>query len=205
MSRKPQASAAAHSFTRLHGRNASHPAKAMARHLCRNRIDRINRIYLWCLCIPLCRICIAIRSDISDTLETDEAADKFDLHRRMGLNASGLERFKANLTVHQEEVDDLPGEGKGPKTEQASSAASSSSVGVSQVPRAVQDLELRSHKASEERSRERDREGRKEARDYQREELEDRESNWSETASSSSTSWSRSTWSSNWGSDQSRA
>ncbi|CAL1163809.1 unnamed protein product [Cladocopium goreaui] len=118
----------------------------------------------------------------------------------------------------KEEVDDSPEEEERPKTEQASSAASSSSVGVSEVARAVQDLELRSQKASEERSRERNQEGREEGRDYQREGLEDREerdyqreeledrgSNWSETASSSSTSWSRSTWSSNWGSDQSRA
>ncbi|CAL1147058.1 unnamed protein product [Cladocopium goreaui] len=114
----------------------------------------------------------------------------------------------------KEEVDDSPEEEERPKTEQASSAASSSSVGVSEVARAVQDLELRSQKDSEERSRERNQEGRdyqreeledREERDYQREELEDRGSNWSETASSSSTSWSRSTWSSNWGSDQSRA
>ena len=27
---------------------------------------------------------------------------EFDLQRRMGLNATGLERLKANLTVHQE-------------------------------------------------------------------------------------------------------
>ncbi|CAL1174155.1 unnamed protein product [Cladocopium goreaui] len=113
----------------------------------------------------------------------------------------------------KEEVDDSPEEEERPKTEQASSAASSSSVGVSEVARAVQDLELRSQKASEERNQEGREEGRdyqreeledREERDYQREELEDRESNWSETASSSSTSWSRSTWSSNWGSDQSR-
>ncbi|CAL1137871.1 unnamed protein product [Cladocopium goreaui] len=114
----------------------------------------------------------------------------------------------------KEEVDDSPEEEERPKTEQASSAASSSSVGVSEVARAVQDLELRSQKASEERNPEGREEGRdyqreeledREERDYQREELEDRGSNWSETASSSSTSWSRSTWSSNWGSDQSRA
>ena len=114
----------------------------------------------------------------------------------------------------KEEVDDSPEEEERPKTEQASSAASSSSVGVSEVAQAVQDLELRSQKDSEERSRERNQEGRdyqreeledREERDYQREELEDRGSNWSETASSSSTSWSRSTWGSNWGSDQSRA
>lgn len=68
-------------------------------------------IYLWCLLgIPIA----AIRSDLDtgDTLETDEASVReFDLQRRMGLNATGLERFKANLTVHQEKpptVEELP-------------------------------------------------------------------------------------------------
>ena len=59
----------------------------------------------------------------------------------------------------KEEAEDSPDEEERPKTEQASSAASSSSVGVSEVARAVQDLELRSQKAPEERSGERDQEG----------------------------------------------
>ena len=54
----------------------------------------------------------------------------------------------------KEEVDDAPEEEERPKTERSSSAASSSSVGVSEVARAVRDLEPRSQKASEERSRE---------------------------------------------------